>query len=99
VLIVLPVLVLMRRGPVPPGAATAVVSVVAWLSAAVEDFPVQAVAGAALASGAALFVDAVLVMLDRRRGPNAPGRLMVAGALLPVLVWPARLGVLDRQSR
>lgn len=89
--IVIPVLVLMRQRNIAPGAVTIIVSTVAWLSAAVEDFPAQAVAGAVAVTLAALAADAILVALDRRRRVGAPARFLLAGVVVPTLVWPARL--------
>jgi hypothetical protein len=90
-LLVIPLLLLYRRGPIPFGATTTLVAAVAWLSAAIVDLPPAVVGGAAGVTVAAAVADALLVSLDRRRGASARNRLVIAGALLPALLWPGHL--------
>jgi hypothetical protein len=79
-LLVLPLLLLYRRGPVRFGAATALVGAVAWLSAAIVDLPAAVVGGAATVTLAALVADVLLVRLD-----GGADRPPAAGSS-----WPAR---------
>jgi hypothetical protein len=91
ILLVVPMLILLRRGPLPRGSVLVLVTAVAWLTTALTDFAWQAVAGSAACTLAAAILDTILTTLDHRRGPTAPGRLIIAAMLLPLLVWPSRL--------
>ena len=90
-LVVVPLLLLYRRGPVRFGGATTLVGTVAWLSAAMVDLPRAQVTAAAAVTVAAVVADLALVAVDRRRGPAARHRLIIAGAVLPAMLWPAHL--------
>lgn len=86
VLLVFVVLLLSRRGPLPVGAATMVLVLVAGLSVAVVEFRQPLTPIAALVAGIAL--DVVLVRTatwDPRR------RTLVVAAALPALLWPLQL--------
>ena len=88
-LIVVPLLLLSRRAPLPAGATTLLVATPVWLTAGLQGFSRPGVALAVTA--AAVAADAVLTRLDRTRGASAPGRLMLQGAVVPALLWPAQL--------
>ncbi|GAA0793463.1 hypothetical protein [Spirilliplanes yamanashiensis] len=90
-LIVIPLLLLFRRGPIRFGGVTALVGAVAWLSVAMVGLPHAQVLATAVVTVAAVAADLLLVAIDRRRGPEARHRLALAGALLPGLLWPAHL--------
>lgn len=88
-LVVVPLLLLARRAPLPGGAVTLVTGTVVWLSVAVDAF--SRVELAVAVSVAAVVADAALTRLDRVRGAAAPGRLLLLGALVPALVWPSQV--------
>lgn len=91
-LVVVPLLLLARRAPVPRGAVTLVLGTVVWLSAALDEF---SRIGAALAvTAVAVAADLMLARLDEVRGTAAAGRLPLLGALVPALLWPAQLATL-----
>lgn len=95
--LVVPVLMAHRRR-YTPGVATAVTAVVAGFVVIPREFPhPQSVAALAAVAGAAV-VDVLLLWLDRRRGADAPLRLVYAGALLPAVVWSAHLLALEVAS-
>lgn len=87
--IVVPVLLLLRRGLHRFGSVTAVVAPVAWLSAAVVHLSPATIAGAAGATLGAVVADAALAGLERRRGLSAGGRLPIAAAVVALTVWTA----------
>jgi hypothetical protein len=80
------------------GVATAVTAVVAAFAVVPREFPhPQSIASLAAVAGAAV-VDGLLFWLDRRRGIEAPLRLVYAGAVLPAVVWSAHLLALQLAS-
>jgi hypothetical protein len=85
-----PVLMVLRRGP-SFGTATAVVAAVSLFAVAQFEFPTTQTVAAAAAVIGAVAVDLVLLRLDALRGPRAPLRLPLAGALFAVLIWSAHL--------
>lgn len=89
VMLVVPLLLLARRGRLPGGSITLLVGSVAWLSVALTEF--QHAEVAVSATFAAAVVDVLAVRLDRRRGVSAAGRLPALGALLPAVLWPAQV--------
>ena len=92
VLIAVPLLLLARRAPMPRGATTLVLGTVVWLSAALGGLPrIEVTAAVTVAAVAA---DVLLARLDEIRGVAARGRLVLAGALVPALVWPAQLAAI-----
>jgi hypothetical protein len=64
---------------------------VALFALGVHELPRAGTVAGVAALVAAGAVDAVLLRLDRVRGPDAPLRLPIAGALLAALVWPVHL--------
>jgi hypothetical protein len=91
-LVVVPLLMLARRDPLPRGAVALVLGSVVWLSVALGEF--SQLASALALTAAAVVADLVLVRLDEHRGPTAPGRLPLLGALVPALLWPAQLAAI-----
>jgi hypothetical protein len=89
-LVVVPLLFIHRRRATA-GVTTALVGAVSIFSVASREFPTAVTAGACAAIAAAVLVDALLLRLDKVRGPDAPLRLPIAGALVAALVWPAHL--------
>lgn len=85
-LLVIPLVLLAKRGSVPRGAVVLLVVPVVWLSAALADFEQLAVAVAV--TGAAVVADIVVSQLDA-----LPSRLRlpIIGAVLPGLLWPAAM--------
>jgi hypothetical protein len=65
---------------------------VVWLSVALGEF--YQLASTLALTAAAVVANLVLVRLDERRGPTAPGRLPLLGALVPALLWPAQLAAI-----
>jgi hypothetical protein len=84
VLLVVPVLLLWRRGVHRPGVVTVLVALVAWLSVAVVDFRGATVAGAVGATLGAVLADAALASPVAAAWPE---RVLV----LPALVWSGQL--------
>lgn len=90
VLLLVPILLIYRRRIVP-GTATAIVGSVGLFTSIVFEFPgPQTVAALGATLGAAI-ADALLYRLDARRGPDAPLRLPIAGALVAALTWTGHL--------
>lgn len=89
VVVVLPVLVLRLRGPLPFGAITVLVTSVATLSSAVTEFgqPLAPVAAAV----AGLAADVIV-----RAGRNLPDPVQLTGigAIVPLLLWSGQLTAL-----
>jgi hypothetical protein len=85
-----PVLLVLRRRATF-GTATAVVGAVSLFGLAQFEFPTTQTVAAASATVAAAAFDLLVVRLDAVRGPRAPLRLPLAGALFAVLVWSAHL--------
>ena len=98
-LVVIPLLLLYRRAPISFGPTTALVTVVAWLSAGLIDLPATAVGTAIAVTVAAAATDAVLAGLDQRSRLPRRARLVLAGALLPAALWPAQLTALAVTDR
>jgi hypothetical protein len=88
-LVVVPLLLLALRAPLPRGAVTLVLAAVVWLSAAIDEF--ARIGPAVAVTAAAVVADLLLARLDEVRGTTAPGRLPLLGALVPALLWPAHL--------
>lgn len=90
VFLVLPFLLLHRRRATL-GAGTAIVGAVGLFQLVQHEFPMPTTAAVAgMVVGAAL-ADTVLWWLDRRRGPDAQGRLPIAGAVLVGAIWTGHL--------
>jgi hypothetical protein len=90
VLLAAPLLWCLRRGPVL-GVGTALVAGVLLFGMVMFEFPAPGwVAGVGALAGAAA-ADAVQARIDATRGPAAPGRLPLAGALFAGLVWAGHL--------
>lgn len=82
----MPLLLALQRDRLPRGGVTLLVSVVAWLSVAVVDFPRVAVAGALGAAAGAIVADVLIARLTAR--PSArPVPLPAVIAVLPLAVW------------
>jgi hypothetical protein len=86
----IPLLMVLRHGSAP-GAATAVTGGVALFTMAMFEFPDPLTGAALTAVGGAAVADVLLLRLDARRGPDAPLRLPIAGALFAGLVWAGHL--------
>lgn len=84
-IVVAPLLVLATRWRLPFGSATLLLTMVAALSSALTEFGAWPLAVAGVAGGVA--ADAVLLAVGV--GPERPGRLWIAGALLPLPLWLA----------
>jgi hypothetical protein len=90
IVVVAPFLLVHRRRPTF-GAATAVVGFVAAFAVLTFDVPrVQFIAALAALVGAAL-ADLAVLRIDAVRGPDAPLRLPLAGAVVAALVWSGHL--------
>lgn len=85
-LLVVPLVLLAKRGGVPRGAVALLVIPVVWLSAALAEF--EQVGVAVAVTVAAVVADAVVPRLD---AVPTRYRLPLVGAVLPALVWPAAL--------
>ncbi len=84
--LVVPVLLVARRGRAPRGSVTAMLVGIATLSAAVAEFRQPYAPLAALAAGVA--VEAVESATTRR---SSTWRLIAIGATVPAVLWPAQL--------
>jgi hypothetical protein len=89
-LILVPLLFVHRRRPTP-GVVTALVAAVSMFSLISRELPTAQTAGALGAIVGAVLADVLLLRLDKTRGPDAPLRLPIAGALVPALVWSGHL--------
>jgi hypothetical protein len=89
-LLVVPLLLVHRRGSTP-GIATALVAPVSLFPVVIREFPQAQAAGSVAAIIGAAIVDVILVRLDTERGLEAPGRLPIAAVLFAVVVWSAHL--------
>src|SRR6266508_493976 len=89
-LLLVPLLMVHRRRATF-GVATALVGAVSMFTVISREFPTAATVGACTAIVGAIVADLLLVRLDKVRGPDAPLRLPLAGALVAALVWPAQL--------
>jgi hypothetical protein len=85
-LLVVPVLLLAKRGPVPRGAVPLLVVPLVWLSVALDDFEQAPLA-------IAVTLAAVAVDLTVRRADRLPAalRLPAVGGVVPLMIWPAAL--------
>jgi hypothetical protein len=83
--ILVPLLLAYRRRT-SPGAATALVTIVALFPLITHEFPLVQTTGAVGAIVGAAVADLLLVQLDHWRGLDAPLRLSVAGAVVAALV-------------
>jgi len=96
-LLLVPLLWIHRRRTTP-GAATALVAIVAMFPVVTREFPQpQTLAALAAIAGAAV-ADWAIVQLDRTRGMDAPLRLPIAGAVFAALVWASHLLALHLHS-
>lgn len=88
-LVVVPLLLLARRGTMPPGATTLLLGTVVWLSAGLTDF--EEAAPAVAVTVAAGLVDLLIHRLGSgwRWAPRL--RLPLVGGLVPAVIWPAQL--------
>lgn len=88
-LLVIPVLILLRHNRLPLGGVTVLVTVTAWLSATVTDFPPGAVAGALGATAGAMVADPVVGRLAAIS--STPWPLLASGTVLPLATWSGQL--------
>jgi hypothetical protein len=91
-------LLLAHRRRATPGVATALVAWVSLFPVLTHEFPRPQTSAAFAAIAAAMLVDWILVGMDRWRGPDAPLRLPVAGAIFAGLVSSAHLVALHVDS-
>jgi hypothetical protein len=84
-------LLLSHRRRAAPGAATAVVAGVALFCMVMFEFPAPQATAALTAVAGAAVADVILLRLDAVRGPDAPLRLPIAGAVFAALVWSGHL--------
>jgi hypothetical protein len=89
-ILLVPVLLVYRRRSVL-GAATATVGAIFLFNLATNQFPATLIAVALGATAAAFAVDLLAVRLDAVRGPDAPMRLPIAGALFGALFTAGHL--------
>lgn len=85
-LLVVPLLLVVRRGLPPRGSITALLVGVATLSAAVDEFAQPLAPVAALLAGIA-----VEAMLARTAGASTRVRVLAMSVTLPLVLWPAQL--------
>ena len=85
--LVVPLAVLVRRRPLPFGAATGYLGALAALAITVQDFTRPGVVVAAV--GAGLVVDIALAVATHRGSPAT--RTLTVGIAVPVTIWPAQL--------
>lgn len=85
-LVVVPLVLLAKRGGVPRGAVALLVVPVVWLSAVLAEF--EQVGVAVAVTIAAVVADAVVARLD---AVPTRYRLPLVGAVLPALIWPSVL--------
>jgi hypothetical protein len=89
-ILLVPVLLVYRRRGVL-GAATAVVGAIFLFNLATAQFPTTLIAVALGATAGAFAVDLLVTRLDAVRGPDAPMRLPIAGALFGALFTAGHL--------
>lgn len=89
-IMVIPLLLALRHRRAP-GAVTAVVAGLALFQVAMHNFPQPLLTAALTAVAGAALADLALARLDAARGPAAPLRLPIAGALIPAMVWTGHL--------
>lgn len=85
--LMVPLLLAWQRGRAPRGLITLLVATVAWLSAAVVDFPVAVLAGALGATVGALAADVFVQVLERRTWNHPAARLPALAAVTAGCVW------------
>jgi hypothetical protein len=90
VVLTVPLLLVLRRRRTA-GTATALVGGIGVFVTVMFGFRQPQTTAVAAALGAAVLVDVLLARLDAARGPRAPLRLPIAGALFGALVWAAHL--------
>ena len=83
-LVVIPLLLLAKRGPVPRGAVAMLIVTVVWLSSALAQF--EQVGVAVAVTVAAVVADVIVV---RANALSSRWRLPTVGAVLPATIWPA----------
>lgn len=88
--LLIPVLLLHRRGSTP-GAITAVVGAVGLFAMLQREFPMPLTAALLGVMVGAAVADAVLWQLDAVRGAQAPMRLPIAGAIFAAAIWTGHL--------
>jgi hypothetical protein len=89
-ILLIPVLLVLRRRAVL-GTATAVVGAIFLFQLAQFNFPATLTLAGLGATLGAFAVDVIAVRLDTIRGPDAPLRLPIVGALFGTLVWSGHL--------
>ncbi|MGI8947321.1 MAG: hypothetical protein ACR2FV_04955 [Ornithinimicrobium sp.] len=89
--LMVPLLFAWQRGRAPRGLITVVVVTVAWLSAAVVDFPVAVLAGAIGATLGALAADVFVQLLEHRTWNRPGARLSALAAVAAGSVWTAHM--------
>ncbi|MGC1206773.1 MAG: hypothetical protein WA880_02325 [Ornithinimicrobium sp.] len=89
--LMIPLLFVWQRGRAPRGLITVVVVTVAWLSAAVVDFPVAVLAGAIGATVGALAADGFVQLLEGRTWNRPGARLSALAAVASGSVWTAHM--------
>lgn len=89
-----PLLLAWQRGRAPRGLTTAVVTLVAWLSAAVAGMTSDVVVGALGATFGALVADLVVGEVERRRQAPATARLPLLAAVSVGTVWSTHVAAL-----
>ena len=89
-ILLVPVLLVLRRRAVL-GTATAVVGAIFLFNLAQFEFPSTLTLAGIGATLGAFAVDVLAVRLDAIRGPDAPLRLPIVGALFGTLVWSGHL--------
>ncbi len=88
---IVPLLLAWRRGRAPRGLVTLIVTVQAWLTTFVVDFPIAAVAGAVGATLGAVAADFCVQRLDVPPWPHQGLRLPTLAAITSALVWTGHL--------
>lgn len=96
--LVVPLLLLWQRGRAPQGLVTVLVATVAWLSAAVVDFPAAVLAGAVGATIGAVAADLLVQGLERRTWARPRARLPVLAAVTVGSVWTGHVAALGLVS-
>lgn len=96
--IVVPLLFAWQRGRAPRGLITVLVATVAWLSAAVVDFPVTVLAGAVGATVGAIAADVIVQVLESRAANYPRARLWAFAAVTAGSVWTLHMVALGVTS-
>lgn len=96
--LVVPLLLAWQRGRAPRGLVTVLVVTVAWLSAAVVDFPAAVVVGSAGATVGAVAADALVQGLERQAWARPGVRLPVLAAVTAGSVWAGHVAAMGLVS-